>query len=128
LSEATTPAPALSEVRIDKWLWAARCFKTRGIAAEACDAGHVKLNGNSVKPAKSVRVGDRVEARTPGGLRVLEVVAIADRRGPAERARALYVDHSPPPPPREPQLVTRERGTGRPSKRERRRIDRLRGI
>lgn len=122
-----TAAATLADVRLDKWLWAARCFKTRGLAAEACDAGHVKVNGTSVKPAKSVRVGDRVEARTPGGLRVLEVVALADRRGPAERARALYVDHSPPPPPRDPTAPTRDRGAGRPSKRERRDIERLRG-
>jgi ribosome-associated heat shock protein Hsp15 len=127
VSEAAAPTVA-ADVRLDKWLWAARCFKTRGLAAEACDAGHVKVNGHSCKPAKSVRVGDRIEARTPGGLRVLDVAALADRRGPAEVARALYLDHSPPPPPRDPMMVTRERGTGRPSKRERRRIDRLRGV
>jgi len=123
----TGPAAAMTEVRLDKWLWAARCFKTRSIAADACDAGHVKLNGQSAKPAKSVRVGDRVEARTEGGLRVFEVVALAERRGPAEQARTLYVDHSPPPPPREAPVVTRERGAGRPSKREHRLIEKLRG-
>jgi ribosome-associated heat shock protein Hsp15 len=120
-------APTMAEVRLDKWLWAARCFKTRSIAAEACDAGHVKLNGNSAKPAKSVRVGDRIEAKTEGGLRVFEVVALSDRRGPAEQARTLYVDHSPPPPPREDPVVTRERGVGRPSKRDLRQIQKLRG-
>lgn len=120
-------APTMAEVRLDKWLWAARCFKTRSIAAEACDAGHVKLNGNSAKPAKSVRVGDRIEAKTEGGLRVFEVVALSDRRGPAEQARTLYVDHSPPPPPREEPVVTRERGVGRPSKRDLRQIQKLRG-
>lgn len=128
MSESNTGTTSLAEVRLDKWLWAARCYKTRGVAAEACDAGHVKVNGNSAKPAKSVRVGDRVEARTEGGPRVFEVVALADRRGPAERARALYIDHSPPPPPRDPHAVTRERGSGRPSKQERRKIDRLRGL
>jgi ribosome-associated heat shock protein Hsp15 len=115
------------DVRIDKWLWAARCFKTRGLAAEACAAGHVKINGISAKPAKSVKIGDRLEVRTPGGLRVLEVAGLSDRRGPAEVARKLFVDHSPPPPPREPPVVVRERGTGRPSKREQRQIQKLRG-
>jgi ribosome-associated heat shock protein Hsp15 len=122
----TTPAE-MTEVRLDKWLWAARCFKTRSVAAEACDAGHVKLNANSAKPAKLVRKGDRIEARTEGGVRVFEVVALSDRRGPAEQARALYVDHSPPPPPRDETMVVRDRGTGRPSKRELRQIQKLRG-
>lgn len=117
----------LSEVRLDKWLWAARCFKTRGVAAEACDAGHVKVNGNSAKPSKAIRKGDRVEAHTPGGQRVFEVIALADKRGPAEQARALYVDHSPPPPPRDDTRVVRDRGAGRPSKRELRQIQKLRG-
>lgn len=122
----TTPAE-MTEVRLDKWLWAARCFKTRSVAAEACDAGHVKLNANSAKPSKLVRKGDRIEARTEGGLRVFEVVALSDRRGPAEQARTLYVDHSPPPPPRDETMVVRDRGTGRPSKRELRQIQKLRG-
>lgn len=121
------PNESLASVRIDKWLWAARCFKTRAVAAEACDAGHVKLNGAAIKPAKSVKLGDRIEARTEGGLRVFEVIALSDRRGPAEVARKLYVDHSPPPPPREIAVVTRERGAGRPSKREQRQIQKLRG-
>lgn len=123
----TATAPALADVRLDKWLWAARCFKTRGVAAEACDAGHVKLNGNSAKPAKSVRIGDRIEARTEGGLRVFEVIALSDKRGPAEQARKLYIDHSPPPPPRDTTMVERDRGAGRPSKRELRQIQKLRG-
>ncbi len=120
-------AAEMADVRLDKWLWAARCFKTRSIAAESCDAGHVKINGNSAKPSKLVRKGDRIEARTAGGLRVFEVVALSDRRGPAEQARALYVDHSPPPPPREEGVVERDRGAGRPSKRELRQIQKLRG-
>lgn len=121
--------PELTEVRIDKWLWAARCFKTRSLASAACVAGHVKLDGVSVKAAKSVKVGDRIEVRTPGGLRILEVAAIGDRRGPASVARTLYVDHTPPPPPKEEQAdqITRDRGTGRPSKRDLRVIRKLRG-
>jgi len=127
MTEATDATAPAEGVRVDKWLWAARCFKTRGVAADACSAGHVKLNGASAKPAKSVKVGDRLEVHTPGGLRILEVVAISDRRGPAGVARKLYLDHSPPPAPRESLGVIRERGTGRPSKREQRQIQKLRG-
>jgi len=119
----------LTEVRIDKWLWAARCFKTRSMAGKACAAGHVKVDGNSVKASKAVRVGMNVDVRTPGGLRVLEIAALGDRRGPASEAQKLYVDHTPPPPPREavdPQ-VYRDRGTGRPSKRDRRELRKIRG-
>jgi ribosome-associated heat shock protein Hsp15 len=117
------------EVRIDRWLWAARCFKTRSLASAACAAGHVKVNGVSVKPAKAVRVGDRLDVRTPGGPRLLEVAALADRRGSASVARTLYVDHTPPPPPREmtEPLVRRDRGAGRPSKRDLRLLKKLRG-
>jgi ribosome-associated heat shock protein Hsp15 len=118
---------ALAEVRIDKWLWAARCFKTRGVAAEACDAGHVKVNGNSAKPSKVVRRGDRIEAHTPGGPKVFEVIELAEKRGAAAQARLLYIDHSPPPPPRDDTRVVRDRGAGRPSKRELRQIQKLRG-
>ncbi len=117
------------EVRVDKWLWAARLYKTRSLAAKACGAGHVKINGASVKPAKLVRAGDRIEALTPGGPRVVEVKQVAEKRGPAAAARALYDDHSPPPPPREhiEPFARRERGTGRPTKRDRRVLGRLRG-
>lgn len=120
----------MTEVRIDKWLWAARCFKTRSMATKACDAGHVKLNGSSAKPSKVVRPGDRVEAVTPGGERILEVVALGDKRGPASEAQKLYLDHTPPPPPKEyvAPAATRERGAGRPSKRERRELEKLRGL
>ncbi len=121
--------PELTEVRIDKWLWAARCFKTRSLASAACVAGHVKIDGVSAKASKTVRVGNRIEVRTPGGLRILEVAAMGDRRGPASVARTLYVDHTPPPPPKEAQvdMVTRDRGAGRPSKRDLRDLRRLRG-
>lgn len=117
------------EVRIDKWLWAARMFKTRSVASTACNAGHVKVNGTSVKPAKTVRVGDQIDVLTPGGPRILEVAALSERRGPAKVAQALYVDHTPPPPPKEeqPAVPTRERGTGRPSKKEQRLLKKLRG-
>lgn len=119
----------LTEVRIDKWLWAARCFKTRSQASTACTAGHVKVDSSSVKASKTVRPGDHIEVLTAGGLRMLEVVALGDRRGPASVAQTLYVDHTPPPPPKdltEP-LLKRERGAGRPTKRELRDLKKLRG-
>jgi ribosome-associated heat shock protein Hsp15 len=117
----------LSAVRIDKWLWAARMYKTRSVASDACDAGHVKLNGSSTKPSKTVKKGDRVEANTPGGRKILEVVALAEKRGPASFAQQLYLDHSPPPPPKDLSGPDgrRDRGEGRPTKRERRLLDRL---
>lgn len=121
--------PPLTEVRLDKWLWAARFFKTRSIATGACNAGHVKVDGNSGKPSKAIRVGVRLEVVTPGGLKVVEVAALSDKRGPAPVARELYVDHSPPPPPKAEgvDLPLRERGAGRPSKRDLRAIRKLRG-
>lgn len=121
--------PEPTEVRVDKWLWAARMFKTRSLASDACGAGHVKLDGVSVKAAKVVRVGDRLQLHTPGGPRILEVAALGERRGPAAVARTLYIDHSPPPPPKEERadLGVRDRGAGRPSKRDIRDLRRLRG-
>lgn len=120
---AETPLPA---VRIDKWLWAARCFKTRAIAQEAIEGGHVSLNEASVKPAKMVKVGDWIEVRLDGWSRKLEVIALSEIRGPAEVARLLYTDHSPPRPVRLPPVAQREAGAGRPTKRDRRLIERLR--
>jgi ribosome-associated heat shock protein Hsp15 len=117
-------------MRIDKWLWAARAFKTRSLAATACDGGKVDVNGESAKPAKPVRAGDRVEITIVGGRRVLKVAALSDRRGPATEARVLYEDLTPPAPPRlrQPRPPYREPGAGRPTKRERREIDRLRDV
>ncbi len=110
----------MESVRVDKWLWAARMFKHRGTASTACVAGHVKINGNTAKASKLLRIGDRVEVLTPGGRRVLEVVALGDRRGPASEAQKLFHDHTPPEVP-EPG-PRRERGAGRPSKRDRRQL------
>lgn len=118
-----------ADVRIDKWLWAARLFKTRSLASAACVAGHVKVNGTSVKAARGVRIGDMLEVRTPGGPKVVEVAALSERRGPAPTARTLYVDHTPPPPPKDETAPAgqRERGAGRPSKRDLRKLRKLRG-
>jgi len=122
--------PSSDSIRVDKWLWAARVFKTRGLASTACDGGKVDINAEAAKPARRVRAGDRVEVSLPRGRRrILKVVAIGDRRGSAEAARALFEDLTPPEPPRPrhaPQPF-REPGAGRPTKRQRREIERLRG-
>lgn len=118
-----------SEVRVDRWLWAVRAFKTRTAASDACAGGHVTVNGRPAKAATKVGVGDEVTATTPGGLRVLEVVQLLEKRVGAPAAAAAIIDRSPPPPPADraaPPLV-RDRGAGRPTKRDRRAIDRLRG-
>jgi ribosome-associated heat shock protein Hsp15 len=115
-------------MRIDKWLWAARFFKTRSLAAAACTGGKVDVNDEAAKPARLVRVGDRLHVTVPGGRRVARVLALSERRGPPAQARTLYEDLTPPAPPRlrQPPPSSRPPGAGRPTKRERREIDRLR--
>ncbi len=122
---------SLDSIRIDKWLWAARVFKTRSLASTACDGGKVDVNDEAAKPARKVRAGDLVTVTLPRGRRrLLKVTAIDDRRGSAEAAKALFEDLTPPEPPRPRQaaLPRREPGAGRPTKRERREIERLRGF
>lgn len=80
------------KVRLDKWLWAARFFKTRSMATDAIEGGHVHLNGDKVKPARTVKIGDRLRILAAHGEFDVEVVALADKRGPAELARALYAE------------------------------------
>ena len=117
----------MDSTRVDKWLWAVRLYKTRSAATEACGAGHVKVNGAAAKAAHPVRVGDRVEALVHDRPRVLEVVKIIDKRVSAPLAADCLVDHSPPPPPKEWYMTfAREPGAGRPTKKDRRSLDRLR--
>jgi ribosome-associated heat shock protein Hsp15 len=103
--------------------------KTRSAAAAACRGGHVKVNGKSAKPSTAVKIGDRVEARIHDRDRILEVVRLIVKRVGASVAVDCYVDHSPPPPPKEEHVAVfqRDRGAGRPTKRDRRQLDRLRG-
>jgi ribosome-associated heat shock protein Hsp15 len=119
----------VEEARVDQWLWSIRLFKTRSTAAEACRGGHVKVNGSTAKPATTVRPGDRVEARAHGRARQLEVVVPIAKRVGAPEAAACFVDHTPPEPERDAgdQVAARDRGAGRPTKRERRQLDRWRG-
>ena len=117
-------------VRLDKWLWAARFYKSRSLAQAACDGGKVDVNGQAAKPSRAIRGGDRVQLTMGEWRRELVVKVLSERRGPAAEARALYDDLSPPPPPRAlrpPKAVVRVPGLGRPTKRERRLHDRLRG-
>jgi ribosome-associated heat shock protein Hsp15 len=116
----------MDSVRIDRWLCATRLYKTRSLAQQACTGGRVKLNGESVKPSHSVRAGDEVRAEAPRGLVIWRVKALADKRLSALLAAALYEDHTPPAPPREEVVAPRERGAGRPTKADRRALDRLR--
>jgi ribosome-associated heat shock protein Hsp15 len=113
--------------RVDRWLWAVRQYKSRSMATSACAGGHVRVNGRPAKPATPVRPGDRVAAVVHGALRELEVVRVIDQRVGAPIAVECFVDHSPPPT-RDPAVptFTRDAGTGRPTKRDRRRLDRLR--
>lgn len=118
----------MDTARVDRWLWAVRLYKTRSSATAACRAGHVRVNGAPAKPAGIVRVGDRIEAVVHGRPRVLEVARLIDKRVGASIAADCLVDHSPPPPPREQDqpVFARDRGAGRPTKRERRQLDRFR--
>jgi ribosome-associated heat shock protein Hsp15 len=117
----------LDETRIDRWLTAVRLVKTRPIATQLCDAGHVRVNGKGAKASTKVTVGDRVEARIADRDRVVEVVQVIDARVGAPVAVTCYVDHSPPPPvERLPPGMEWARGAGRPTKHVRRELDRMR--
>lgn len=116
--------------RIDKWLWFARFFKTRALAAKIAGAGRVRLNGHSVtKPSQAVRFGDVLTFLQGPHVRVVKVVATGARRGPAPEARALYEDLEPPRPKAviETPVANRPRRRGRPTKRDGRAITRFTG-
>lgn len=119
----------MEHARVDAWLWAIRLYKTRSLATDACKGGHVRINGHQAKAATKVKVGDRIEARAQGRAWIVEVTQLIDKRVGAAVAATCYVDHSPPPPP--PEFVAppsiRDRGTGRPTKKDRRALDRFRG-
>lgn len=114
--------------RIDAWLWSVRLYKTRSAATTAVRAGHVRLNDQVPKASQSVRVGDVVKVRTPGWERVFKVRRLIVKRVGAPVARECYEDLSPERPAAlSAPVPRRERGAGRPTKRERRELDRLRG-
>jgi ribosome-associated heat shock protein Hsp15 len=112
------------EARLDRWLWAVRLCPTRTKAGEVCRNGHVRVNGRVAKAASRIVEGDRIEARLRGRARMLEVRRPIDARVGAPVAIECYIDHTPPEPPRDPAVADRPRGAGRPTKRERRQLDR----
>jgi ribosome-associated heat shock protein Hsp15 len=119
----------MNTVRIDKWLWAARFFKTRSLAAKACELGRIQSNQQLVKPAREVRVGDQLQVRNEGGDFQVEVLALSDVRGPAPVAQTLYRESDASRQLRMKAADERKAlrnytpaPAGRPSKRDRRRI------
>jgi ribosome-associated heat shock protein Hsp15 len=115
-------------LRLDKWLWYARFCKSRTLAAKLCASGRIHLDGAIVqKPHHQVRAGNVLTFPLGPHVRVIKILALGNRRGPAPEARQLYEDLQPPDPSaaREPPLAPRARGSGRPTKAERRAIDRL---
>jgi ribosome-associated heat shock protein Hsp15 len=124
----------MDRVRMDKWLWAARFFKTRSLAQRACELGRIESNGQEAKAAREVRVGDLLRVKNDGGDFQVEVLGLSEMRGPAPVAQTLYREAEAS---RELRLKLAEErraippfeamGEGRPSKRNRREIDRLRG-
>ena len=123
-------------MRMDKWLWAARFFKTRSLAAHVCELGRVQSNGNSAKPAREVKIGDLLKIKNDAGEFIIEVLGLAEMRGPASIAQTLYRETEESKVLRA--KVAEERRAmplyeaafqdgGRPSKRDRRDLDRLRG-
>ncbi len=136
MAEANVPdKPQAEKVRVDKWLWQARFFKTRGLAAELAGSGRLRINREHVaKPAQPVRPGDVLTFPQGDRIRVIRIDALGIRRGPAPEARALYsdLDEATPPPdsgqtpdPGPAPAAEREAGAGRPTKKERREIDAL---
>ncbi len=116
-------------IRLDKWLWQARFFKTRSLCAKQISAGHFRLNGQKIsKPATIVRVGDGLVFPQARDLRVVKIAALGTRRGPASEAQALYEDLTPKPDPAEitPDVPNNDR-KGRPTKKDRRMINQMWG-
>src|SRR5215212_3939773 len=115
------------ETRVDRWLCAVRLVKTRPMATQLCEGGHVRINGSTAKASSKVRPGDRVDARIADRERIIEVVRPIESRVGAAVAVTCYVDHSPPPVVTEVRPgILAVRGEGRPNKRLRRELDRLR--
>jgi ribosome-associated heat shock protein Hsp15 len=118
----------MEATRVDRWLWAVRLTKTRPDAAGVCRAGHVRVNGRPAKPATTVSPGDEVRVRAGTTTRIVEVVRVIQKRVGAVDAAACFIDRTPAPPPDAALPVARrDRGTGRPTKRDRRILDRFRG-
>lgn len=130
-AEAAGGAPPAERQRIDKWLWHARVVRTRAAAAALADSGHVRVNGHRIDASsRPVRRGDVVTVALDRSVRIVRVTGFAERRGSAPQARALFEDVTPSPVTKAPDLppaAERPQGSGRPTKQERRAIDRLAG-
>jgi len=125
MAEAGAPV-----ARVDSWLWAVRLVKTRSAATSLAKAGHIRINGDRAKPAQHLKLGDEVQFRVEGGPpRIVVVRALHIKRVGAPVAVTAYEDNSPPLPPKEERVLVavRDRGAGRPTKRDRREIDKLIG-
>lgn len=125
---------SMTRVRIDKWLWAARFFKTRALAARACELGRIQSNRQSVKPSREVHMGDRLQIKNDSGEFDIEVLGLSEIRGPASVAQTLYQETEASKELRQKLVEERKRmpyfeaqHEGKPSKRNRRELDRLRG-
>ncbi|MET1071915.1 MAG: S4 domain-containing protein [Umezawaea sp.] len=119
----------MESTRVDRWLWAVRLTKTRSDAAAACRGGHVRVNDRPAKPATTVSPGDEVRARVGDTTRIVEVVKVIQKRVGAVDASTCLIDRTPPPPPVTSvaaPVARRDRGAGRPTKRERRVLDKFR--
>src|SRR5664279_1810129 len=115
-------------VRADAWTWAVRVYKSRAMASSACKAGHVAVNGTKRQASHQIRIGDKVESLTPAGPKIYVVTRLIAKRVGAPMAATCFEDHSPPPPPkaeRPAAVAQRDPGAGRPTKRDRRRIDKF---
>ena len=124
-----TDDEATAETRIDRWLCAVRLVKTRSLATELCDGGHVRVNGNAAKPSTKLRAGDRVNAVIAARERIIEVVRPIESRVGAPVAAGCYIDHTPPEEVVElAPGIKMVRGEGRPSKRLRRELERIRRV
>lgn len=124
----------MAGMRMDKWLWAARFFKTRSLAARACDLGRIASNGQPAKPSREVRVGDLLQVKSTAGDFQVEVLLLSEMRGPAAVAQTLYRETETSRELRlklaaERKAIPHFEGSreGRPSKRDRRKLDRFRG-
>ncbi|QQS30985.1 MAG: RNA-binding S4 domain-containing protein [Sphingobacteriales bacterium] len=122
----------LVKIRIDKWLWAVRIFKTRTLATDACHAGKVKIEGNSVKAAYMLKIGETLTVQKEGEKKILKVEALIEKRVGAPLAATCYTDLTPPQDPKNdfeeaifhyPKMAQRKKGEGRPTKKERRQLD-----
>ncbi|SDE75126.1 heat shock protein Hsp15 [Terriglobus roseus] len=124
----------MDSVRLDKWLWAARFFKTRALAVKACELGRIKLRDQPVKPAREIKAGDVLRITNDGGIFTVDVLALSDVRGPAAAAQALYCETEESVAARKKEQEARKMNpwfemdrSERPTKRDRRDLNRLRG-